>query len=162
MDHFLSTFGKTSDYTVISFTCRDSSNYLSGTRMAWSYSDWPMDWMVQGLNPTKDKSLFSSLKHLHQGWGPTTQHHTQWVPNKAPGAWLWLSPPSRAKGRNEWRYISAPSHAPIVWTGTNLLPVLFNYLWFSNNAVSCSDTTAPDNGMISEQCSGESLEVTMP
>jgi hypothetical protein len=44
----------------------------------------------------------------------------------------------------------------------NLLLVLFNYLWLSNNDMRCSDTTTSDNGMISEKCSGDSLEVTMP
>jgi len=53
-----------------SFTCRNNSNYLSGTRMAWSYSNWPMGWKFQGLNPRRDTSLFFSLKYMHQGWGP--------------------------------------------------------------------------------------------
>jgi len=38
--------------------------------MAWSYCDWSIGWKVQGLNPRRDRSLFSSLKHLNQGWGP--------------------------------------------------------------------------------------------
>jgi hypothetical protein len=130
--------------------------------MAWSYSDWPMGWMVQGLNLRRDKSLFSFLKHLHQGWGPPPSlihngYQTKHLGHD-PGFHLHLGLRVGMSGD-----ISLLPHMPpLCRQGQILLSVLFNYLWFSNNAVRCSDTTASDNGMISENCSGGSLEVTMP